>query len=103
MNEYEKEAVGQYELYRYGLKNRSQKVDESAQLNLNGDKTFEFRHHGKTITGNWNADDNGDWTLIDLMYGNDKDQGRIGRDQLTFYSVNFIGLENFEDLQFVKQ
>jgi hypothetical protein len=102
MNQYEKQAVGKYELYRYDSGETSKDVDDFAQLKLNGNKTFELKYKNKKIIGDWSADDDGDWTFIEFEYLDRIIEARIGRDEILFNSLNGFGIENLNDINFTK-
>jgi len=102
MNKYEKEAIGKYELYQYDLENPLKEVDNFSQLKLNNDKTFELKYGKKIITGDWSANDNGDWTFIEFEYQNKKIEAQVGRDEILFNSADGFGLENFKSLEYTK-
>jgi hypothetical protein len=102
MNQYEKQVVGKYELYKYDLEKPLKNVDDFSQLMLNGDKTFELKYGSKKISGNWSADDNGDFTLIEFEYQNKITEARVGREEILFNSLSKFGIENLNEIKFTK-
>ena len=70
LNSYEKKVIGEYELYKYELKDKKIEVDNFSKLLLKKDRTFEIKYDSIRISGRWKADDYGDWTLIELASKN---------------------------------
>lgn len=68
-NEYEQKAIGHYETYKYELLNSTSSID-SPILVLNKGKVFILNFKNKKIKGKWEANDYGDWTVVDFYYDN---------------------------------
>ena len=69
MNKYERRAIGIYEVDKYEILDSSIKIG-SPTLSLNSDKTFILAFKDKKIVGKWEADDYGDWAVVDFFYEN---------------------------------
>lgn len=102
LNTYEKEVLGEYELYKYELKDTKIKVDNFSKLLLKKDKTFELRYDTIIITGDWKADDYGDWNLIELKSKNNITEGRILNNSILFESGKIFEFDNFEEMEFTR-
>lgn len=102
LNSYEKDVIGEYELYKYELKNTKIKVDNFSKLLLKKDKTFELKYDTNIINGDWKADDYGDFTLIELKSKNNIVEGRILNNSILFENGKIFEFENFEELEFTR-
>ncbi|RZK01519.1 MAG: hypothetical protein EOO46_20065 [Flavobacterium sp.] len=102
MNKYEKEVVGEYELYKCDSITILKNVDEFSKLVLNDNKTFDLKYNGKSLNGNWTANDYGDWTIIDFEYQNVFIRAQVGREEITFNTLSGFGLGNLENVKFTK-
>ena len=76
MNKYESKMRGYYKIYKFETLDSSKKVDLPS-LALNEDKSFVLTFTNKKITGKWEANDYGDWTVIDFMFDNHHAQGIV--------------------------
>lgn len=88
LNQYEKEVIGNYELYQYELNNTKFEVYEFTKIIIKKDKTFEIKFENEVINGNWKADDNGDWTYIELEINNQKSEGIIRGNSIFLFRGN---------------
>lgn len=102
LNSYEKEAVGEYELYTYELKDSDKEVDNLSKLILQSDKTFQLKYNNKSITGTWEVEDYGDWTLIELNSNGKVTEGKILSDSILFEGGFYFGLDNFKNMEYTR-
>lgn len=102
MNKYERKAVGKYELYKYEVENSAKEIDHFSQLKLNNNNSFELTYDHKIISGNWNSNDYGDFTLLELEYQNKIITAQIGNNNLLFNSLDRFNISNFKSLEFVR-
>gem|GEM_PF-6644907 len=102
MNKYERKAVGKYELYKYEVENSAKEIDHFSQLKLNNNKSFELTYDHKIISGNWNVNDYGDFTLLELEYQTKIITAQIGNNNLLFNSLDRFNISNFKSLEFVR-
>ena len=102
LNQYEKEVIGNYELYKYELINSKVEAYEFTKLIIKKDKTFEIKLENKIINGKWQANDNGDWTYIVLEYKELKVEGKIGGNSIHFNGNIFKEFQNFKTIEFTK-
>ena len=76
-NEYEQRAIGIYETYKYELLDSASNL-YLPTLVLKRDKTFTLISKNTKISGKWNANDYGDWTVVDFYYDNHRHvQGQL--------------------------
>src|SRR3954469_13458544 len=94
LNQYEKEVVGNYELYKYELTDSTFLPDEFTKLTLKSDKTFEIKYEKEILKGKWEADDNRDWTYIELLFNKQKSEGIISQNSILFEGQKFKEFEN---------
>lgn len=102
LNQYEKEAIGNYELYKYELRNSKFLPDEFTKLDIKSNKTFEIKYENKIIKGEWKADDNGDWTYIELVFNKQKIEGRILGNSILFEGQKFKEFEKYKSMEFAR-
>lgn len=102
LNSYEKEVIGEYELYKYELKGEKIEVDNSSKLILKKDKTFKLKYDTLTIIGDWKADDYGDWSLIELKSKNNITEGRILNNSILFERAKIFEFDNFKEMEFTR-
>ena len=102
LNQFGKEVVGNYELYNYELKDSTFLPDEFTKLTIKSDKTFEIKYENKIINGEWEADDNGDWTYIELVFNKQKSEGRILGNSILFEGQKFKELEKYKSMKFAR-
>lgn len=102
LNQYEKEIVGNYELYNYELRDSKFLVDEFTKLTLKNDKTFEIKYENKIINGKWDADDIGDWTYIELAFNEQKIEGKISGNSILFEGQKFKEFEKYKSMEFAR-
>ena len=102
LNQFGKEVVGNYELYNYELRDSTFLPDEFTKLTIKSDKTFEIKYENKIINGEWEADDNGDWTYIELVFNKQKSEGRILGNSILFEGQKFKELEKYKSMKFAR-
>lgn len=102
LNQFEKEVVGNYELYNYEFSDSKFLPDEFTKLTIRNDKTFEIKYENKIIDGEWETDDNGDWTRIKLVYKKQKIEGRILGNSILFEGQKFKEFENYKSMEFAR-
>jgi hypothetical protein len=102
LNKYEKEVVGNYELYKYELNDKKFEVDNFTKLNVKKDKTFEMKSKNITLNGKWEADDSGDWTYIELELNDQKIEGRISGSSIIFGAQFFKEFDDFKSMEFTR-
>ena len=102
LNSYETGVIGEYELHKYELKNTKIGVDNFSKLLLKKDKKFELKYGNKTITGNWKADDYGDWTLIELNVNNNVTEGKILNNSILFENDKIFEFDNFKNMEYTR-
>ncbi len=77
MNRNEREIVGKYEVKNYVLIDSKSHYD-LPKLFLNSDKSFIVEYKDREVSGNWKANDYGDFTLIYFTIDNRKwEEGRV--------------------------
>lgn len=109
VNEYEKEAIGEYTVDKFSLKDSSlsnlSKDIKSYKLYLLEDKTMKIDLKNRELTGMWKAGDDGDRTFVEFNIDGVDYQGVIvGRNNEIIQIVNpdhFI-LDNIMELSFKK-
>jgi len=67
MNKYERKLIGDYSVVNNDTALNDSVVFKS-KLNLKADKSFTMIFNSKKITGSWNADDYGDFTLVNFNF-----------------------------------
>jgi len=78
MNEYEIKLVGDYQANNFELKDTIKKADvPNLSLKLNKDKSFVFTINKQQINGVWDANDYGDWTIINFDFNKIHTEGII--------------------------
>ena len=102
LNSYEQEAIGKYELNKYSLVNTNIKIDDFSTLLLKENRTFELKYFDKILTGDWKADDFGDWTQIDLNLYGKVIEGRILENSILFEGSEKFEFANFKSMEFTK-
>jgi len=102
LNQYEKEVVGNYELYKYELTDSTFLPDEFTKLTVKSDKTFEIKYEKEILKGKWEADDNGDWTYIELVFNKQKSEGIISQNSILFEAQKFKEFEKYKSMEFVR-
>lgn len=83
-NQYEKQAIGYYEVSSYERKNSlgTDKIDLPKSLTLNDDRTFLLVFKDSISKGKWKADDYGDWTLVEFFINDLTIQARLGINEI---------------------
>ena len=102
MNKYEKKVIGKYELHSYDLDNTLKNVDDFSQLKLDDNKTFCLIYDTKKVSGNWSANDYGDWTVIEFEYQNKIIEAQVGLDEISFNSLDGFGMKGLNAVKFTK-
>ncbi|OOB82195.1 hypothetical protein BZL53_10270 [Flavobacterium columnare] len=107
MNEYEKEAVGEYTVYKFSLNDSIDSNDiKFGKLYLLENKKIKFDLKNKKITGTWRAGDDGDRTFIEFNIDGINYQGVIiGKNNEIIQILNpnnFIS-DNLIELSFIKK
>ena len=102
LNQYEKEVIGNYELYKYELTDSTLLPDEFTKLTVKSDKTFEIKYEKEILKGKWEADDNGDWTYIELVFNKQKSEGIISQNSILFEVQKFKEFEKYKSMEFVR-
>lgn len=84
LNKYEKEIIGVYQVTEFKLADTVRILPEALPtLTIRSNKTFRLNFSNREISGKWEADDYGDWTLANFQYKNIDAQGQIGNDQIS--------------------
>lgn len=102
LNRYEAEFVGQYQLYKYEVTDPEIVVDRFSKLDIRKDKTFQLQYDTATISGKWEADDYGDWTLIELETGGTKTKGQMSINGIVFEFSGIFNFDHFKKMEFVR-
>jgi hypothetical protein len=89
LNQYEKDAVGYYEVGSYERKDslNTEKIDLPSSLILSDDKSFLLVIKDSTWKGKWKGGDNGDRTWITFYY-------KDGRSSDGDIGIGFINIWN---------
>jgi hypothetical protein len=78
MNKYEQEIVGYYEVGKYeSIEKTDSVLSNMPRLKLNSDRSFQLSFNDSLIKGKWQADDYGDFTLVDFLISGKKAQGKV--------------------------
>lgn len=78
MNKYEQEIVGYYEVGKYeSIEKTDSVLSNMPRLKLNSDRSFQLSFNDSLIKGKWQADDYGDFTLVDFLISGQKAQGKV--------------------------
>jgi hypothetical protein len=78
MNKYEQEIVGYYEVGKFEpVEKADSALNNLLKLKLNNDKSFQMSFNDTLINGKWQADDYGDFTLVNFWISGEKVQGKV--------------------------
>ena len=102
-NAYEDRAIGTYELYKYTKTGETDfQTNKEAKLLLKSDMTFEITLEGKIVTGNWSADDYGDWTIVAFESEKKITNAKLGEDSIVFDQTAGLNFTAIESMVFFK-
>lgn len=92
--------VGFYKVDGYKVMDSTIKI-VLPTLRLKNDKTFVLEYGNHQIKGKWNADDAGDWMLVNFYFNNISDSEYIGGEDYSFIEIanpSFFSIHNLKSI-----